>query len=241
MPARWIAMRGAARIIDINGTRPSRRPPAAAGRRRSGSRRNGRRAGRAARSRRRPRPPRERTARPRRCPAARWPARSSPFARAPRRSNSCAAPVAVRCRQAHVDVLAGAKVERLGQREEEALDARRALDDVDDRRPSASLAGRSRPTPASVGVIALLAPRISVHVIAAQLPEAGLVALGELQSVHPLRRLPEVEVRHQQARGAAVIGLERLACRSARRSSPCRRRDPRSARWSSSRRRSERA
>src|SRR3954469_9585381 len=50
---------------------------------------------------------------------------------------------------------------------------------------------------ASVIGISLLIPRIAVHVVPAQLPEAGLVALRELKTVHPLRRLPEIEMRHK--------------------------------------------
>src|SRR3954468_10011099 len=50
---------------------------------------------------------------------------------------------------------------------------------------------------ASVIGISLLIPRIAVHVVPPQLPEAGLVALRELKTVHPLRRLPEVEMRHE--------------------------------------------
>src|SRR3954453_5043075 len=53
------------------------------------------------------------------------------------------------------------------------------------------------PAIASVIRISLLVPRIAVHVVPAQLPEARLVALRELKTVHPLRRLPEVEMRHE--------------------------------------------
>src|SRR5262245_63738728 len=64
------------------------------------------------------------------------------------------------------------------------------------------LATASAPTD-SISRVALLLPGIAVHVVPAELPEAGLVALGELQRVHPLRRLPEVEVRDEQAGRAA--------------------------------------
>ena len=56
---------------------------------------------------------------------------------------------------------------------------------------------------------ALLAPGIAVDVVAAELPEPGLVAFGELQGVHPLRRLPEIEVRHQETRRAAMVRRDR--------------------------------
>src|SRR3954462_6460070 len=64
---------------------------------------------------------------------------------------------------------------------------------------------------ASVIRVSLLAPRIAVHVVPAQLPKAGLVALRELKPVHPLRRLPEVEMRHKQARRPPVVARQRLA------------------------------
>jgi hypothetical protein len=50
---------------------------------------------------------------------------------------------------------------------------------------------------ASVIRVPLLTPRIAVDVVPAQLPEAGLVTLRELKPVHPLRRFPEVEMRHE--------------------------------------------
>src|SRR4051812_27222682 len=68
-----------------------------------------------------------------------------------------------------------------------------------------------RSTSTSVVRVALLAPWVAVHVVAAQLPEAGLVPRGELQPLQPLGRLPEVEVRHEQPRRPAVVGLERPA------------------------------
>ena len=43
------------------------------------------------------------------------------------------------------------------------------------------------------------------------LPEARLVVRAQLEPAHPLRALPEVEVRHQQPRRAAVLRRERLA------------------------------
>src|SRR5688572_29962029 len=63
----------------------------------------------------------------------------------------------------------------------------------------------------SVTGVALLTPRVTVDVVAPELPEPGLVARGELQSVQPLCGLPEVQVGHQKARRPAVLGGERLA------------------------------
>src|SRR5205085_10598830 len=56
--------------------------------------------------------------------------------------------------------------------------------------------------------VALLGPRVGVHVIAVLLPEAGRVDVEELEGAQPLARLPEVQARQHQAHGAAVIGLE---------------------------------
>src|SRR5438309_1875090 len=75
----------------------------------------------------------------------------------------------------------------------------------------AQLCHRAVAAIASVIRVSLLIPRIAVHVVAAQLPEAGLVALRELKTVHPLRRFPEVEMRHEQARRPPVLALQRLA------------------------------
>src|SRR5215468_12759790 len=62
-----------------------------------------------------------------------------------------------------------------------------------------------------VTVVPLLAPRVAVVVIAVRFPESGLIAIDETQLSHPLRALPEVEVRYEEPRGAAVLGLERRA------------------------------
>src|SRR3954467_13552975 len=63
----------------------------------------------------------------------------------------------------------------------------------------------------SVAPEALLAPRVAVHVVAVLLPEAGLVLADELERAEPLRRLPEVQVRDDEAGGVPVLGVERLA------------------------------
>src|SRR4051812_36180512 len=76
------------------------------------------------------------------------------------------------------------------------------------RRPRrGSAAGSGNP---SVTGVPLLPERVAVHVIAAQLPETGLVARRELQSVDPLGRLPEVQVGDEQAGGPPVLRGERL-------------------------------
>src|SRR5262245_56859858 len=64
---------------------------------------------------------------------------------------------------------------------------------------------------ASIAVIALLTPGVSVDVVAEGFPEAWFVVLHEPQPADPLRRLPEVEVRNQETRRATVLWRQRLA------------------------------
>src|SRR5215475_11133309 len=99
----------------------------------------------------------------------------------------------------------------------------------------AQLCHRAVAVIASVIRISLLIARIAVHVVAAQLPEAGLVALRELKTVHPLRRFPEVEMRHEQARRTLVLARQRLAF-VLERPSPSPLRGRRAACWCSIRR-----
>src|SRR4051812_44051956 len=56
--------------------------------------------------------------------------------------------------------------------------------------------------------IPLLLPRIAAHVISAQLPESRFITFGEFQAVAPFGALPEIQVRHQQARGSSVLRRE---------------------------------
>src|ERR1700738_270863 len=65
-----------------------------------------------------------------------------------------------------------------------------------------------RPSSRIVGV-ALLAPGIAVHVIAALLPETRLVARCEAQALDPFRALPEIQVRYEQPRRSAVLRRHR--------------------------------
>jgi hypothetical protein len=53
-------------------------------------------------------------------------------------------------------------------------------------------------------------PGIAV-VVAVGLPEAGLVIERQREAAHPLRALPEVQMRDQEPRRAAVLGVQRLA------------------------------
>src|SRR5690606_18306826 len=74
-------------------------------------------------------------------------------------------------------------------------------------RPSQRATPDDAPPSSSSGVapVALLAPRITAVVIAELLPEARLVAVRQPQTAHPLRALPEVQVRDEQTRRTAVL------------------------------------
>src|SRR3954453_20945829 len=63
----------------------------------------------------------------------------------------------------------------------------------------------------SVALITLFKPGISAIVVAERLPEARLDVVHEVQPAHPLRALPEVQVRDEQPGRAAVLGLEVVA------------------------------
>src|ERR1043165_980037 len=71
-------------------------------------------------------------------------------------------------------------------------------------------------TTAATSAIALLFPRVGVVVVAARLPEAGLVVAHELEAGDPLRALPEVEVGHEAAHRRAVLERERLLVQAVR-------------------------
>ena len=58
----------------------------------------------------------------------------------------------------------------------------------------------------SVIRVPLFTPRIAIHVIAAELPEAGFVALGELKLRQPLGGLPKI----QDGAPATVLGRRDL-------------------------------
>src|SRR5688572_26704256 len=63
----------------------------------------------------------------------------------------------------------------------------------------------------SIIPVPLLAERVAVVVVAERFPETGLVLVHESKAPHPLRALPEVEVRHEEAGGPAVLRIERFA------------------------------
>src|SRR4051812_29602447 len=69
--------------------------------------------------------------------------------------------------------------------------------------------GTELPRGSPVTSVSLLTPRVSIVVIAKRFPESGPVVLHETQLPHPLRAFPEIEMRYQEARGAAVLGRER--------------------------------
>src|SRR5689334_4809947 len=59
--------------------------------------------------------------------------------------------------------------------------------------------------------ISLLAPWVRAVGVAVVLPEAEAVADDDLEPAQPLRALPEVEARHQQAERPAVLRVELAA------------------------------
>src|SRR5207248_714774 len=73
----------------------------------------------------------------------------------------------------------------------------------DGRRHSASAA--------ALEPVALFLPVVRVVVVAVALPEAGLVGRAQLEAPEPLRALPEVAARDDEAERPAVVGRERLA------------------------------
>src|SRR5689334_17891336 len=62
-----------------------------------------------------------------------------------------------------------------------------------------------------VAPVPLLAPRITVDVVAVRLPEPRLLLLVEPDLLDPLGALPEIEMRHEHAGRAAVLGRQGLA------------------------------
>src|SRR5262245_15532847 len=62
-----------------------------------------------------------------------------------------------------------------------------------------------------VTVVSLFLPRITMVVVPVHLPEPWFVVVHEAQSAYPLRGLPEIEVRNQEACWPSVLGRERLA------------------------------
>ena len=158
--------------------------------------RSSRRSARGARTRRRAAPRRRDTATPRRRRSARRSARGA-RRRAPTRSSTSAPP---------------------GSRPRPSAGRRRAVPARCPFQPSTSrtsvrVRGVSSTTSAtrarratSVAPVPLLPPRIAVVVVAVALPEAGLVIVAQCQPAHPLRALPEVEVRHEQPCRAPCSG-----------------------------------
>src|SRR2546423_5962525 len=62
-----------------------------------------------------------------------------------------------------------------------------------------------------VSPVTLLAPRVAIEVVAVGLPESRVLLVLEPDATHPLRALPEIEVRDEQSRGTAVLRMEWLA------------------------------
>src|SRR5688572_1176173 len=62
-----------------------------------------------------------------------------------------------------------------------------------------------------VTVVSLFAPRVAVAVVSVHLPEPWFVVLHEPQAPDPFRRLPEVQVRHEETGRTTMLGREWLA------------------------------
>src|SRR6476661_9643108 len=82
---------------------------------------------------------------------------------------------------------------------------RRTPETVAVRQPPRGASGTPAPrtSAGSVTLVPLLSPGVAEIVVPVLLPEPGLVAGHEGQLAHPLRALPEVQVRHQQPDRAA--------------------------------------
>src|SRR3954451_17145543 len=74
-----------------------------------------------------------------------------------------------------------------------------------------AFSGHAAARPVSVAPVPLLLPGVAMVVVAVGLPEAGLIVVAQLEAADPLRALQEVQMRDEQARRAAMLGLERLA------------------------------
>src|SRR3954463_6355735 len=77
--------------------------------------------------------------------------------------------------------------------------------------PAPSTAAIGPPPTPSVTLVALFAPGVAAVVVAVLLPEPGLVPGHERQPGHPLRALPEVQVRHEQPDRPTVLDRQRAA------------------------------
>ena len=143
--------------------------------------------------------------------------------------------VAVLGGQADVDVLAGAMAGPVGDVDDEGVGASASPGGA---RPAGPRATGSRGTAAmSVPRVPLLAPGVAALVVAELLPEPEVVLDRQREPPDPLRALPEVQVRHQEPGGTAVLGIAAARPRRCRRPTPCRRsRRPAAGSWCSRRR-----
>src|SRR5438132_863540 len=126
--------------------------------------------------------------------------------------------VAVLGGQPNIDVLTGEMSGPHRDVEVEARDARRLMDELDElselpryEGPPQTHGAASEFAGILIAPVALLAPRVSIKVVAVGLPESRLLLLLELDPAHPLRALPEIEVRDEQSRRTAVLRVQRLA------------------------------
>ena len=146
--------------------------------------------------------------------------------------------VPVRSREPHVEVLPGVVARPGGHVEDDPSRGGRL-----GRRPTSPCRCATRRAPEPGGSprvgrspVPLLQPRVAVEVVAGLLPEPGVVVGHHHQPAHPLRALPEVEVRHQQPGRAAVLRRRAARPRPRPRPRPGRRAARRAGRSSCSRR-----
>src|SRR5688500_12039754 len=66
-------------------------------------------------------------------------------------------------------------------------------------------------TRSGITLVSLFAPWITAIVVAELLPETWLVTVQELESAHPLRALPEVEMGDEQAPRSTMLRRQRRA------------------------------
>src|SRR5437763_9844312 len=102
--------------------------------------------------------------------------------------------------------------------EVEARDARRLTDQLDELGKLPLDQGRPRNHAKSSDFVATTSlpstaarAKVAIQVVAVRLPESRMLFVLEPDAAHPLRALPEIEVRDEQPRGAAVLGMQRLA------------------------------
>src|SRR5262249_41226740 len=71
--------------------------------------------------------------------------------------------------------------------------------------------GKHRTCDRSASTIALFLPWVGFIVIAAHLPEAGMVFSHKIDPCYPFRALPEIPVRYDHAHGTTMLSCDRFS------------------------------